>query len=211
MDFSFSLSSLSASSVTWAGATEKKAEVSQLSSARFSMRKGLPYSVELEGQLGYLINSEMLSLGGGIKWAFHEAVRALPVDFNVHAGISRVVGSIQFDLMMVSFGASIGTQFGVLGLFNLAPYVNYQPVMIFAGSSTLDATPGRYDPPGADVSTASGSMQSSSTAFVFPRSEELIQRVGGGVRLLFGALRVTPEYVWTPHLQSFNISLGLNL
>ena len=202
-DFSFAFGNLTDSGAVWAGATEGKREVSQLSTVRFSLRKGLPYSFEIEGQLGYLINSELWTLGGGVKWALHEAIAMIPVDINIHGGISRLVGSTQLDLTMVTFGGSLGTQFGVLGLFNLAPFVNYQPVMIFAGSSTLDATPGQFDPPG---DTAGGV-----SAFVFPRTEELVQRVSGGVRFLFGALRITPEYLWTPHQQSVNVSLGLNL
>ena len=208
-EFSFSAVALTDDPITWVNAINSTTVPSYLSATRFVLRKGLPYSFEVDGQLGYLLNSELWSMGGGVKWAFHEAMSAFPVDMNIRGGVSRVLGSSQLDLTTVSFGASLGTQFGVMRLYNLAPYVSYNPVMIFAGSNTLDATPGLYDPVGMMSSTNVGNT--GSTAFVFPRREELVHRVGVGVRLLLGVLRITPEYVWTPHQQDINISLGLQL
>ena len=91
-------------------------------------------------------------------------------------------------------------------LYSLAPYITYQPVTIFTGSTTLDATPGVYDPAGSGAGNSTGS-----TAFVFKRREEQVQRVGAGIRFLYGVLRIVPEYMWTPHQQSFNVSVGLQL
>ena len=207
--FSFTSVVLTDDANTWVSGINSTVAPVRLSATRFVLRKGLPYSFELDGQLGYLLDSEIWSMGGGVKWAVHEAISAFPVDFSLRGGVSRLLGSSQIDVTTVSFGASLGTQFGVMRLYNLAPYVSYNPVMIFAGSNTLDATPGLYDPVGSAASTNMGST--GSTAFVFPRREEVIHRVGVGIRFLFGVLRITPEYAWTPHQQDINVSLGLQL
>ena len=208
MDFSFGFNSLSDDATPWVNAINKPTPPSQLTSTRFTLRKGLPYSFELQGQLGYLLNSELWTLGAGAKWALNEAVRSFPIDFSLHAFANRMVGSTQLDLSMVSYGATLGTRFGILGMVNLAPFVSYQPVIVFAGSSTLDATPGQFDSPNA-VQMEGSTM--GSTAFVFSRTQETIHRTSGGLRFLFGVLRITAEFAWTPHQTSTNLSLGLNL
>jgi hypothetical protein len=208
-EFSFSSVMLTDDANSWVNGINATVAPTSLSATRFVLRKGLPYSFEIDGQLGYLINSELWSMGGGVKWALHEAMSSFPVDFSIRGGVNRILGSSQIDLTSVSFGASLGTQFGVMRLYNLAPYVSYNPVMIFAGSTTLDATPGLYDPVGNSANNTAGNT--GSTAFVFPRREEVVHRVGVGVRFLFGVLRITPEYAWTPHQQNINVSLGLQL
>lgn len=209
VEFSFTSTQLTDDANTWVSAINNTVAPTSVSATRFALRKGLPYSFEIEGQLGYLINSELWSVGGTAKWSMHESMRSFPIDLSFRGGVSRVLGSSQVDITAASFGASLGTQFGVMRLYNLAPYVSYMPVMVFAGSATLDATPGVYDPAGDMMSGNAGNT--GSTAFVFPRNEQLIHRVGAGVRFLFGVLRITPEYVWTPHQQDINISLGLQL
>lgn len=209
VEFSFTSAMLTDDANVWVNAINDSVAPTSISATRFALRKGLPYSFEVEGQLGYLLNSELWSIGGTAKWSLHESMRSFPIDVSLRGGVSRVLGSSQLDLTTASFGASLGTQFGVMRLFNLVPYVSYMPVMVFAGSASLDATPGLYDPAGNQADAEAGNT--GSTAFVFARREELVHRAGAGVRFLFGVLRITPEYVWTPHQQNINISLGLQL
>lgn len=203
-EFSFAFSSLTDDSNTWVSAVNTTAPPTQLNTTRFTLRKGLPYSFELQGQFGYMLDSELWTLGAGVKWALNEAVRSFPIDLSLNASANRLVGSSQLDLSMVSYGATLGAQFGLLGMVNIAPFVSYNPVMIFAGSTTLDATPGKFDAPG-------NGMNNGSTAFVFNRTEETVNRASAGVRFLFGVLRLTSEFMWTPHQTNINVSLGLYL
>ena len=178
---------------------------------RRALRKGLPYSFEIQGQLGYLINSELWTMGAGVKWALNEAVRSFPIDFSLRGQANRMIGSTQLDLSMISYGAALGTQFGILGMVNISPFITYQPVMIFAGSTTLDATPGVYDAPGSESSNMNQMAPSGSTAFVFARTDETIHRATAGLRFMFGVLKITSEFMWTPHQTNINLSLGFNL
>ena len=205
IDFSYSMAMLSDSPQQWAEAIIGQNPPSQLMTTHIGARKGLPFSFEIDGQLGYMVNSELWTIGGGVKWSFHEAVAAFPIDFTIHAGGNRMIGSDQLDLSTVQLNLALGTQFGIGNLFNLAPYFTYSPLWIYWGSSTLDATPGIYD-----VDNSGGGM-GTSTAFVFPRGDEMINRVGVGVRFLFGVLKLNPEFIWSPHQYSINLGLGLHL
>ena len=203
VDMSYSMTSLTDDANQWVEAIRARTAPSSLMSAHFTVRKGLPYSFELEGQLGYLINSELWTMGGSLKWSFHEAVRAFPIDFTLRGSGNRMVGSSQLDLSTVGADVALGTQFGIFKLFNLAPYLGYSPVWIFSGSSTLDATPGVYD-------VAGNGMGTGSTALVFPRTEQMVHRMAIGLRFLAGRIKLTPEFMWTPHQFNINVGLGLH-
>ena len=97
--------------------------------------------------MGYLINSELWTVGAGLKWALNEAVRSFPIDFSISSYANRVVGSTQLDLSTVTYGATLGTQFGLLGMVNIAPFISYRPIIVFAGSNTLDSTPSTFGAP----------------------------------------------------------------
>jgi hypothetical protein len=205
VDFSYSMTMLTDNPDQWKDAIVGQRAPDQLMTTHFGVRKGLPFSFELDGQLGYMIDSELWTMGGGLKWSYHEAVAAFPIDFTIHGGGNRLVGSDQLDLSTFQLDLAIGTQFGVGNLFNMAPYVSYSPLWVFWGSSTLDATPGLYD-----VNSTNGGI-GTSTAFVFGRGDTLVNRVGAGIRFLFGVLKVNPEFVWSSHQYSVNLGLGLHL
>ena len=170
------------------------------------IRKGLPYSFELEGHFGYMVNSELFTIGGAFKWALHEAIAAFPIDFMVRGSAMRLVGSTQLEMTAVGFDASLGTQFGVLKSFNLAPYVAYSPIQVTANSTTLDATPGTFDAPGSSLAASNAS-----TSFVYSRRDHVTHRFGGGVRWLIGLIKITPEFIWSPDQYNISVSLGLHL
>ena len=209
-ELSFNFNTLGNDNSSWVDAINRTSPASQLNVSRFSLRKGLPYSFEVQGQMGYLINSELWTVGAGVKWALNEAVRSFPIDFSVSTYANRVVGSTQLDLSMVSYGATLGTQFGLLGMVNIAPFISYRPVVIFAGSNTLDSTPGAFGAPDANNPMMSSGQVETDT-FAFARTQETVQRASGGLRFLFGVLRLSSEFMWTPHQTSFNVSLGLQL
>jgi hypothetical protein len=206
VDFAYGMSNTGSTPEVWAPALSGRSAPSTLSTTHIIIRKGLPYSFEVEGQVGYMLNSELWTIGGGFKWAYHEAVAAFPIDFMVRGSANRLVGSTQLDLTTLGLDAAIGTQFGVLKTFNLAPYVAYSPLIINAASATLDATPGVFDAPGSP-----NAMSNVSTSFVFPRREHTYHRVSVGLRWLVGLVKLTPEFVWSPEQYNVNVSLGLHL
>lgn len=209
-ELSFNFNIVGSDSGTWVNAINQNTPASQLNVSRFSLRKGLPYSFEMQGQMGYLINSELWTVGAGLKWALNEAVRSFPIDFSISTYANRVVGSTQLDLSMVTYGATLGTQFGLLGMVNIAPFVSYRPVIVFAGSNTLDSTPSAFGAPGSDDAMMAAGQAETDT-FAFARTQETVQRASGGLRFLFGVLRLSSEFMWTQYQTSFSVSLGLQL
>lgn len=209
-ELSFNFNILGSDSGTWVNAVNQRTPPSQLNVSRFSLRKGLPYSFEMQGQMGYLINSELWTVGAGLKWALNEAVRSFPIDLSISSYANRVVGSTQLDLSTVTYGATLGTQFGLLGMVNIAPFISYRPVIIFAGSNTLDSTPSTFGAPGSGDAMM-GSGQAETDTFAFTRTQETVQRASGGLRFLFGVLRISSEFMWTQYQTSFSVSLGLQL
>lgn len=206
VDFAYTLALLNDDTSVWAPALTNSSAPSTLSATHVMVRKGLPYSFELEGHLGYMINTELFTIGGAFKWSMHEAISAFPIDVMVRGSALKLVGSTQLEMSIVGLDASLGTQFGVLKLFNLAPYISYSPLLVTANSTTLDATPGLFDAPGSALATSE-----SATSFVYGRREHVTHRFGAGVRWLIGLLKITPEFVWAPEQYQVNVSLGLHL
>jgi len=210
MDMSYGLTNFSGDTSVWGEALTNRSRVSNVSTSHFTIRKGLPYSFELEGQLGYLLNSELWTIGGAAKWSYHEGMSAFPVDFNARFAANRLVGSTQLDLSTTSVDLALGTRFGVKGVMNIAPYVAYSLLTIYGGSNTLDATPGVYDAP--EVLVREGSAESfSASSFVFGQRTHTVNRLSAGVRFLIGLIKLTPEFAWTPQQYNVNVSLGLQL
>lgn len=206
IDFAYSLALLGGDTNTWAPAVIQGSVPSTLSTTHIMIRKGLPYSFEVEGHLGYMVNTELFTIGGSFKWSLHEAVSAFPIDFMVRGSALRLVGSTQLEMSTLGLDASLGTQFGVLKLFNLAPYLSYSPVQVTANSTTLDATPGAFDAPGSSLA-----MGNVATSFVYGRRDHVTHRFGLGMRWLVGLLKITPEFIWSPNQSQISVSLGLHL
>ncbi|MSP71355.1 MAG: hypothetical protein EXR76_04030 [Myxococcales bacterium] len=173
-----------------------------LHTLRFRMRKGLPYSLEMGAQVTYLVDSELWAFGGEVKWALNEGVDALPVDFAIRGAASRTLGSTELDLTTVGVDLILGRGFGVGGQVNLAPYMAYNPVWIYARSGVLDSTPG-IDP------ELMGSGADGEATFVLDSADQTLHRFVFGARVSTAALNLTPEIVLAKGLQSYNVNLGL--
>lgn len=185
----------------WKRGVEDESPPSALHTLTLDMRKGLPFSFEMEGQATYLLDSELWAFGGSVKWALNEAVDQFPVDLAVRGGVSHMVGSTQLSLTMVSVDAVLSRSFGVGGVVNIGPYLAYSPVLTFARSGVIDATPG--------TSTAVD-PNDVTNSFAFAGEDDVIHRFVIGVRFIFGALVFTPEAVLTEGLQQYNAQLGID-
>lgn len=107
-------------------------------------RKGfvLPVPLASEVELGaqWLIDSQLLNIGSNIRVALNEGFRWIP-DLAVQAGINRMVGNEELDLLTVTAGGMVSKGFGINGSFNLNPFVGYQSVWVNASSRIVDANP----------------------------------------------------------------------
>jgi|GEM_PF-673595 len=114
-------------------------------------RKGfiLPIPMTSEVELGaqWLVDSNLLNLGGKLRLALNEGFAWIP-DFAVEAGVNRLVGSQELDFTTITAGGSVSKGFGVFGDFNLTPFASYQAILINAASRLIVVDPTRT----ADVS-----------------------------------------------------------
>jgi hypothetical protein len=169
----------------------------------FRARKGLPYSFEVGTSLTYLVNSEFFAFGGELKWALNEAVDAFPIDIAVQTGVNRCFGSTELDLTTVGMNVILSRGFGAGGVVNIAPYMAYNPVFVFARSGVLDATPGIDEAVDA---------RDAGSAFVLEKEDATLHRAVFGARFVASVLSITPEIALAlgEGLQNYNIQLGLD-
>ncbi|MCC7074525.1 MAG: hypothetical protein IT383_24675 [Deltaproteobacteria bacterium] len=107
-------------------------------------RKGfvlpVPLTSEVEFGAEWLIDSQLLNLGTNVRVALNEGFRWIP-DLAVQAGINRLVGNDELDLLTVTAGGQVSKGFGVAGSFNVNPFVGYQSIWVNASSRIVDADP----------------------------------------------------------------------
>lgn len=166
-----------------------------LQTVHLDLRKGLPYSVELGAHLTHLFNSELFGLGGSVKVALTEGLVEVPIDVAVRVGASRVVGSSELDMTLGNLDLIVSHRLGLRTL-SLTPYLAYSPLLILASSGVVDSSPG-------DSTTPTGT-------FVFDDESLVLHRLTLGVRALYGALALTPEFVLASGSVAANLNIGLD-
>lgn len=180
----------------WQRGIEDESPPGALLTSQFHLRKGLPFSFEVGGAVTYLVNSELWAVGGEVKWAPNEAIEAFPVDVAVHAALNRVLGSTELDMTVLGFDFVLSRGFGAAGVANVAPYMAYNPVFVFARSRVLDVTPANPDDPEQSI--------------VLAEQNPVLHRFVIGTRFVFSVVSFTPEIVLTKGLQTYNFNLGAN-
>ncbi|MGK0359593.1 MAG: hypothetical protein ACI9U2_001895 [Bradymonadia bacterium] len=166
-----------------------------LQTAHLDLRKGLPYSLELGAHLTHLLHSALFGIGGSLKVALNEGVNDVPIDVAVRIGASRIVGSGDLDMTLGNLDLIASHRIGLQTL-SLTPYLAYSPLLIFASSGVVDSSPG-------DSTTPSGT-------FVFDDESLVLHRLTLGLRVLYGALALTPELVVASGSLATNLNIGLD-
>lgn len=111
-----------------------------------SGRKGMPYGFELEGSVGYMANTEMVILGGGVRWALLEGFRTGPLgylpDLSVGGYVNTMTGSPKVRITVPSLDVQVSKPFTIANQVIVQPYLGWQLLWILADSGVVDATPG---------------------------------------------------------------------
>lgn len=109
------------------------------------VRKGiwLPLpSFEVGAGMVQLLDSNILAAQGYAKFALHEGYHDLPVpSLAVRGAVSRMMGTSQLDLTVVSLDVSLSKAIGLLGSINLEPYLGGNLLFIVPRSKVVDPTP----------------------------------------------------------------------
>lgn len=94
------------------------------------VRKGLPWSIEIGSSLNYLAQSELVGLGGEVKWSLFEGYKkgfrgAMP-DIAARGSVVRILGEADVDMTIIGVDGSISYNFGLGGQIVFIPYAGFQ-------------------------------------------------------------------------------------
>jgi hypothetical protein len=109
-------------------------------------RKGLPYGFEIEGSAGYVANTELAVLGGGIRLSPFEGFRkgALGVlpDLSVGGYVNTLTGTNKVKMTVPALDVQLSKPIAIANQVVIQPYIGWQMVWIDVDSGVVDATPG---------------------------------------------------------------------
>jgi hypothetical protein len=104
--------------------------------SQVSVRKGLPYSVELGATLSHLHDSPFWGIGLELKWAFVEGFELAP-DIAARLHASTVIGSRDLTLVTAGSDLLVSKRFGIGGVVQLVPFAGYSMTYVFGASRVL--------------------------------------------------------------------------
>ena len=104
--------------------------------AELHMRKGLPFSLEVEGIFNWLADSEIFYVGAGLRWAITEGFWFMP-DISVRAHAGTIVGASELSLINVNMDIAISYTWGLGGIASITPYAGYSLLTSWASSRPL--------------------------------------------------------------------------
>ena len=100
------------------------------------MRKGLPFSLEVEGVFNWLANSEIFYVGAGLRWAPLEGFWYLP-DLSIRAHLGTIVGASEISMINVNMDIALSYTWGLGGIVSITPYGGYTLLTSWASSRPL--------------------------------------------------------------------------
>lgn len=115
---------------------KKYAAPDVLATAGLHMRKGLPFSLEIEGAFSWLANSEMFYVDAGLRWAFTEGWWFMP-DISVRADVGALLGSGDMSMININADVALSYTWGLGGICSITPYAGYKFLTTFASSRPL--------------------------------------------------------------------------
>jgi hypothetical protein len=140
-----------------------------------------------------LIGGGLFAIQAYAKFALHEGFHDWPIpSLAVRCGVSRVAGSPEVDLTMVSVDTSVSKSFGLGGTAKLDPYLGFAALMTFARGQVIDSSPN------IDAFKQGGMAPDLNANTTFPDPDMILRwQLFGGFRLQYSWLALTAEFVYT--------------
>jgi hypothetical protein len=199
----------------------RKVTAGMLPVVSLMMRKGvwmpippLP-SVELGFGVSHLVNSSMFALNGYLKLAIHEGYHDVWVpSIAFRAGVTRLAGSPQLDMTIITADGVISKAFGAGGTFTLEPYLGAGAFFTIARSQVIDTAPTTdlYRGPigaGMDFNDPNKRSEALAQKIIFPTQSDIIRaRLFVGLQLHYAILAITAGYtiIFSGFDSNFDIS-----
>ncbi len=206
VNFLTSVSFIQAQEPHWQEGVEDRDPSSTLLTGHLQLRKGLPFSFEVAGDMSYLFDSEMFAMGAHVKWALNEGFYYMP-DVAVRGSVNTLLGADTLNLVTAGWDVSISKDFGLGGVVSLAPFLGYQNLYIISSSRLLNAYPQDPRPPQSDPNDATRIF---SPEFVFSQRTQTVNRFFMGARLNVWILSFVAEGMIGQNVNQLNFSAGVD-
>ena len=175
----------------WQRGLEGRSPNPVLFSTHLQVRKGLPFSFEVVGNLGHLYGSEIFTMGADLRWALNEGFDWFP-DVAVRGTVNTVVGAPELNLVNTGWDLSASKSVGIAGVMALTPYIGYQQLYTIASTRVLNAYP--QDPRPPQFSRTNTNVRFA-PEFVFGQTTTMANRLFLGTRLNVWIMSFTLEGV----------------
>lgn len=178
---------------------------SSLSVMNLHVRKGLPMSLEIGANAGIVLGSDMVTLGGEIKYALHEDTLWPLPDLAIRAWGNALFGAKDLGLYNVGGDVILSVPFGIGGAVQVTPFGGYALQAVISKTNVLDATPGDPMPP---VTNPTNPSLSNAPEFVFDVDTQLIHRMFVGLRLSVAVVDLTLQGTFLGGQTTVSAGLG---
>ncbi|MCI0572565.1 MAG: hypothetical protein L0Y66_17565 [Myxococcaceae bacterium] len=187
------------------------------------VRKGLPFSLELGGRIGWVDRSRMFAATAELKWAVTEGFAHLP-DVAVRGYATRLFNARDLSLVTGGLDFGVSKQFPIGGMATLTPYGGWNPGFTGASSGRLFFA-GRDLPAGVEEGTVEALLAKTDPYSDVRFLENMHHRFYGGLRFISGSIQLGAEVSFSsipgfeddagqqhdaPPLLGFNTMLGLD-
>ena len=200
-----SLSSIPSDDAVWQEVIEDRDPPGVLTTGHVQVRKGLPFSFEIAGNMAYLFGSEMFAMGADLKWALHEGFFYMP-NVAVRGSVNTVLGAEYLNLINAGWDVSISKDFGIDGMFSISPFAGYQNLYVIGSSRLINAYPQDPRPP----QTGDTPSENFAPEFVFEQYTANLNRFFLGARLNVWILSFVLEGMLGDQVNQFTLSAGLD-
>lgn len=171
---------------------------------RLQVRKGLPLSIELAGDVGWIASSATGVVSGSVRAAPLEGYRYLP-DFSVQVGYSAYVGNDELEVGTSDVGLSVGYSlpFGSTAGVNSAEFSPYIGISFLS----IHAAP-RVDLSRTNLVDRVIELDGDAASTAYDQSMNPVQ-LGGGFRIKNGGFVATIAGSWSPEsVPTVNVGFG---
>jgi len=162
------------------------------------LRKGLPLSFEIETTLSYLVDSQMMWLGGALKWSLMEAIHPFVPDLAVRGFGGSLIGAPDISLTTAGLDIVLSKELGAGGVVTLIPYAGVSLLWVSASSRVLDANPEFGDTPTGDYAPE----------FTFDSETQQVTRGLVGLQMVVTYVTVGVEFVSSGDVNTIGFHLG---
>lgn len=158
-------------------------------------------SVELGFGASNLVNSDLFAINGYFKLAIHEGYHRYPIpSVAVRAAVTRLAGSSELDLTMITVDGVISKAFGAGGTFTLEPYLGGGVYWAIARSQVIDTNPTLdlyRGPVGAMNFDETARRAALAEKIVFPTQSDILRwRLFAGVHFHYSILALTAGFTY---------------